>query len=133
VTTILLDSHAPFWFIDGDQRLSPSARDAIGDIGNVVYVSAVTAWEIASKFRLGKWPGAQALASDLAGIMSINGFEPLPLSLEHARHAGVLHTAPGPVRPYARGASRNRGRAAGDCRSGISSLQGADFVVIAGS
>jgi PIN domain nuclease of toxin-antitoxin system len=53
-------------------------------------VSAVTAWEIASKFRLGKWPGAQALANDLADIMSALGFEPLPLSLEHARHAGMM-------------------------------------------
>jgi PIN domain nuclease of toxin-antitoxin system len=87
---ILLDSHALFWFIDGNARLSPAARDAIQDAGNVVYVSAVTAWEIASKFRLGKWPLAQVLASDLARIMSAFSFEPLPLSLEHARHAGAL-------------------------------------------
>jgi PIN domain nuclease of toxin-antitoxin system len=91
MTRILLDSHALFWFIDGDSRLSPAARDVIKDAGNVVYVSAVTAWEIASKFRLGKWPDAEALVNDLAGIMSTHGFEPLPLSLEHARHAGVLH------------------------------------------
>jgi PIN domain nuclease of toxin-antitoxin system len=92
MTTILLDSHALFWFIDGDSRLPPSTRDVIKDAGNVVYVSAVTAWEIASKFRLGKWPGARALANDLVGIMSAHGFEPLPLSLEHARHAGVLRS-----------------------------------------
>jgi PIN domain nuclease of toxin-antitoxin system len=90
MTAILLDSHALFWFIDGDSRLSPAARDVIEDTGNVVYVSAVTAWEIASKFRPGKWPGAQALADDLAGIMSGVGFDPLPLSLEHARYAGAM-------------------------------------------
>src|SRR5215831_21327555 len=92
MTTILLDSHTLFWFIDGNSRLSASARDAIEDVGNVVYVSAVTAWEISSKFRLGNWPGARALANDLAGIMSAHGFEPLPVSLEHACHAGVLRS-----------------------------------------
>jgi len=86
----LLDSHALFWFINGDSRLSNAARGAIEATDCTVCVSAVTAWEIASKFRLGKWPRAQALANDLAGIMSALGFEPLPLSLEHARHAAVM-------------------------------------------
>jgi len=92
MTTILLDSHALFWFIDGDSRLSPAALDIIRATDSVVYVSAVTAWEIASKFRLGKWPGARALANDLADIMSTYGFEPLALSLKHARHAGMLRS-----------------------------------------
>jgi PIN domain nuclease of toxin-antitoxin system len=90
MTRILLDSHALFWFIDGDSRLSAAARQVIEDAGNAVHVSAVTAWEIADKFHLGKWPEAAALANNLTGIMSIFGFEPLPLSLEHARHAGAL-------------------------------------------
>jgi PIN domain nuclease of toxin-antitoxin system len=62
---ILLDSHALFWFIDSDSRLSNAARGAIEATDCTVCVSAVTAWEIASKFRLGKWPRAQALANDL--------------------------------------------------------------------
>ena len=93
MTRLLLDSHALFWFVDGDSRLSLAAREAIQDTANIVYVSAVTAWEIASKFRLGKWPGAQALANDLSGIMSALSFEPLPLNLEHARLAGALHNS----------------------------------------
>jgi PIN domain nuclease of toxin-antitoxin system len=92
MTRLLLDSHALFWFIDGDPRLSPAAREAIQDSANTVCVSAATAWEIADKFRLGKWPGAQALANDLARIMFALSFAPLPLSLEHARHAGALRS-----------------------------------------
>src|SRR5947209_2956511 len=92
MTRILLDSHALFWFIDGDSRLSQAAREAIEAADGVVCVSAVTAWEIARKFRQGRWPAAQALANDLAGIMSAHGFEPLPLSLEHARHAGLIQS-----------------------------------------
>jgi PIN domain nuclease of toxin-antitoxin system len=91
MTRLLLDSHAFFWFIDGDSRLSSAACAAIESTGNVVYVSAVTAWEITSKLRLGKWPAAQALANDLTGVMATLGFEPLPLSIRHARHAGLLH------------------------------------------
>src|SRR5215813_15637739 len=87
---ILLDSHALFWFIDGNSRLSNAARDAIEATDCTVCVSAITAWEIASKFHLGKWPRAQALANDLAGIISAFRFEPLSISLEHARHAGAL-------------------------------------------
>jgi PIN domain nuclease of toxin-antitoxin system len=92
MTRILLDSHALFWFIDGNSRPSQVARNAIAATESVACVGAVTVWEIASKFRLGKWPAAQALANDLAGIISAHGFEPLPLSLEHARHAGVLRS-----------------------------------------
>src|SRR5216684_1441198 len=47
-----------FWFIDGNSRLSVAALEAIKATDGVVCVSAVTAWEIASKFRLGKWPAA---------------------------------------------------------------------------
>ena len=83
---ILLDSHTLFWFIDGNSRLSDAARGAIEAIDCTVCVSAVTAWEIASKFRLGKWPRAQALANDLPGIMSSHGFEPLPLSQPGRTH-----------------------------------------------
>ncbi len=72
---ILLDSHALFWFIDGDSRLSDAARSAIEAIDCGVCVSAATAWEIVNKVRIGKWPGARALANDLAGIISNLGFE----------------------------------------------------------
>ena len=90
---ILLDSHALFWFIHGDKRLSQSAREAVEAIDAAVHVSAVCAWEIAYKFRAGKWPEAEILATDVVRIISAHGFEPLPLSLEHARHAGVLRSS----------------------------------------
>jgi PIN domain nuclease of toxin-antitoxin system len=89
---ILLDSHALFWFIHGDARLSQSARQAIAAIDVAVYVSAISAWEIAYKFGAGKWPEAAILARDFITIIAANGFEPLPLTIEHARHAGLLES-----------------------------------------
>jgi hypothetical protein len=40
------DSHALFWFLDGDARLSDAAPRAIEESEAIVYVSAVTAFEI---------------------------------------------------------------------------------------
>src|SRR5215471_4960747 len=90
MTRILLDSHVLFWFLDGDARLSHAARQAIEASDTIVYVSAVTAFEIANKFHMGKWPAAAAMARDLVEIISRFDFEPLALTLEHARHAGLL-------------------------------------------
>jgi PIN domain nuclease of toxin-antitoxin system len=90
MTRILLDSHVLFWFLDGDARLSQAARQAIEASDTTVYVSAVTAFEIASKFHTGKWPAAAAMAHHLLEIVSRFDFEPLALTLGHARHAGLL-------------------------------------------
>ena len=54
----LLDTHTLLWWLDGDERLSPLAQQFIGDERNGIWVSAVSAWEIAIKVRLGKLPGA---------------------------------------------------------------------------
>src|SRR5277367_508775 len=90
MTRILLDSHALFWFLDGNARLSEPARKAIEEPDTVVHVSAATAFEIANKFRAGKWPAVEALVHNLLEIVSRFDFEPLPLTLEHARHAALL-------------------------------------------
>jgi PIN domain nuclease of toxin-antitoxin system len=90
MTRILLDSHVLFWFLDGDARLSHAARQAIEASDTIAYVSAVTAFEVATKFHLGKWPAAAAMAHDLLEIVARFDFEPLALTLEYARHAGLL-------------------------------------------
>jgi PIN domain nuclease of toxin-antitoxin system len=90
MTRILLDSHALFWFLDGNPRLSVVARQAIEDPDAVVHVSAVTAFEIVNKVRLGKWSRAAALAQHFSQIVTELDFDPLPLTLEHAQHAGRM-------------------------------------------
>jgi PIN domain nuclease of toxin-antitoxin system len=51
---VLLDTHTLLWWFTNDDRLSTTARDTIGDDANDVLVSAASAWEIATKQRLGK-------------------------------------------------------------------------------
>src|SRR5947199_6501154 len=72
------------------RNLSTRPRDSISAAENQVLVSAVTAWELATKARFGKWPEAADLAADIATALQAEAFEPLPISLEHARMAGFL-------------------------------------------
>ena len=92
---LLLDTHAFFWWLSGSRRLSLPARQAIGDEDNEVLISAASAWEIATKHRIGKLPDAEALALDIPGAIAGQNFEELPITVEHAARAGSL---PGPHR-----------------------------------
>ena len=87
---LLLDTHALLWWLDGDRRLSRKARGAIADEHATVLVSAASAWEIATKFRLGKLPGASDVADDVAGCVAGQGFESLDITIRHAQRAGRL-------------------------------------------
>jgi len=95
VASLLLDTHALLWWLDGDERLSPVARAAIADGASQILVSAASAWEITTKHRLGKLPGATDVARDVSGCVAAQGFEELPISLRDAERAGRL---PGPHR-----------------------------------
>lgn len=75
---LLLDTHAFLWWIAGDPALSMPARSAIEDAGNHVFVSAASAWEIATKIRIGKLPGATAIAAGIMGVVTAQGFGRLP-------------------------------------------------------
>ena len=87
---IILDSHAYFWWTIDDARLSPAARVAIEDARSDVFVSAVVAWELATKVRAGRWQGAEALVERFFEVLRRYEFMPLPISLEHAHLAGSL-------------------------------------------
>jgi PIN domain nuclease of toxin-antitoxin system len=92
---LLLDTHALVWWWTDDARLPASARAAIADPGNMVHVSAVSAWEIATKHRVGKWPEVDRLIAEYAMLLRRSRFSALSISTEHAHRAGGL---PGPHR-----------------------------------
>jgi PIN domain nuclease of toxin-antitoxin system len=87
---LLLDTHAFLWWLDGSRRLPKRARALISDDANVIFVSAASAWEISTKARLGKLPGAIDVAADLAGIVTAQAFTPLDITILHAQRAGRL-------------------------------------------
>ena len=92
---LLLDTHALLWWLDGDSRMPPKVRALIADLENGVHVSAASVWEITTKARLGKLPGAAAVAADVPAALSSQGFSALSISAAHAQRAGSL---PGPHR-----------------------------------
>ena len=87
---LLLDTHALLWWLDGDRRLSLKARRAIASDSNSILVSAVSAWEITTKARLGKLPGATDVAADVAACVAGQGFLSLDITMLHAQRAGSL-------------------------------------------
>ena len=92
---ILLDTHAFLWWMAGNPRLAQAARRAVEADENDIVVSAASAWEIATKHRLGRLPEPDALASDIRAGIASQGFEDLPVSVADAERAGRLA---GPVR-----------------------------------
>src|SRR5438876_7968306 len=89
---LLLDTHALLWWATLDRSLSAKAKRAIANKDSNVFVSAASAWEIATKVRTGKldWP---ATAGTVNAYVLGQGFRALPISLEHAEHAGQLQIA----------------------------------------
>ncbi len=91
----LLDTHALLWWLADSERLSVPARRTIADESNAILVSAASAWEIATKFRIGRLAASEAVALDIAGAIASQGFEELAISVADAERAGRL---PGPHR-----------------------------------
>ena len=77
---LLLDTHTLIWVFDSNPTLSKAASKAIADGQNEVFVSAVTAWEIAIKRGLKKL----ALKGDYQRGLELYRFTPLSVSTEHA-------------------------------------------------
>ena len=91
---LLLDTHALIWWLAADRALGPAARDAISDPANDIFVSAASAWEIATKHRIGKLPEAGLLAGDVGGFVSAQGFIELPVTMQLAGSLPGIHKDP---------------------------------------
>lgn len=90
---LLLDTHALIWWLEGSEALSRPAREAITDEANSIFVSAASAMEVATKFRIGKLPRAGLLAQNFEAIVAGQGFVELPICVHHARLAGEMNIA----------------------------------------
>ncbi len=88
---LLLDTHALIWWLAGDDALSRRAREAIANEDNPVAVSAASAMEVATKFRIGKLPNAALLAQNFEAIVAGQGFDSLAISVHHAKLAGEMN------------------------------------------
>jgi PIN domain nuclease of toxin-antitoxin system len=86
----LLDTHTLLWVFNGSPSLSLRAKRTIENGSNEILISTASAWEIATKVRLGKLPTGEILVNDLDYYLRQLGFDVLPISLQHAVRAGGL-------------------------------------------
>jgi PIN domain nuclease of toxin-antitoxin system len=88
---LLLDTHAFLWWVTDDDRLSTAGRASIGASENEVFLSAVSAWEIITKVRIGRLPIAEPVDGFIARHLDENAFQPLSITM---RHTFALQTLP---------------------------------------
>jgi PIN domain nuclease of toxin-antitoxin system len=81
---LLLDTCTFLWIVADDPALSDKARQAFTDAANDVFFSAVSAWEIAIKHRLGKLPLPQPPEEFVPEYRSRHQISPLALEEEAA-------------------------------------------------
>lgn len=87
---VLIDTHALLWADIEPRRLSTKARTLLEAFSTDVFVSAASAWEIATKVRIGKLPQAAAFSAEMPRRLEMLGFRPLAVTMEHALRAGQL-------------------------------------------
>jgi PIN domain nuclease of toxin-antitoxin system len=90
---LLLDTHTLLWWSTNAKELSRKVRRLIQDDDTKVYVSAASAWEIATKVRLGKlqWSSTESIESYCVS----QRFERLPVLFPHGERAGSWPQAHG--------------------------------------
>ena len=87
---LLLDTHAIIWWFCEPSKLSAAAYAAIENGENTIYASAISAMEIATKFRIGKLDIAQSLADNFLLEIEKDGFIALPLTVAQGQLGGNL-------------------------------------------
>ncbi len=87
---LLLDTHALIWWLFDNPKLSRAARARLAAGEDPVYVSAASAWEIATKVRIGKMPEGRALAENFGLYLQLQSLQALPITVDHARLAGAI-------------------------------------------
>lgn len=86
----LIDTHIFLWWLFNDPKLDTTCRDIIRNPAHRIFVSSVSAWEIATKYRIGKLPEAKQLVEQYSQILHQAKFIELAITSAHALRAGSL-------------------------------------------
>lgn len=77
---LLLDTHVVLWWLNDDPSLSEKSRTAIADGRNLVFISAVSVWEIRIKEALKKLK----IPANFKSVLADQPFDSLDITIEHA-------------------------------------------------
>ena len=97
VRRLLLDTHTLLWWWADDPSLPAPVRNAISDPESTVFVSAASAWEVATKIRLGRLAAHERVVPRFHELVAADAFGHLPITYRHALQAGsyrVDHSDP---------------------------------------
>ncbi len=83
---LLLDTQVLLWWLADDPRLGDAAREALASAEHLVYVSAVSLWEMVIKQMAGKL----VLPTEFRLALASSGFHDLPVTAAHAFALGEL-------------------------------------------
>ena len=90
----LLDTHAFLWAVHEEgSKISERIKSILNAPDAPVYVSAVSAYEIMNKYRIGKLPEYAHVAENYNSILRIFGADELLISTNHAHYAGSFEWA----------------------------------------
>lgn len=90
---VLLDTCTLIWATLSPSALSRVAQSVIAEESNTILVSAASAWEIATKVRVGKLSGAERLERDFIGVAEAAGYTLVAIDAATALRAGRLVAA----------------------------------------
>lgn len=89
----LIDTHVMLWWIFDDPKLDSTCRNIIRNPAHGIFVSSASAWEIATKYRIGKLPEAKPIVDQYSQILHQAKFVELAITSVHALRAGSLPIA----------------------------------------
>jgi PIN domain nuclease of toxin-antitoxin system len=87
----IIDTHILLWWLFDDPKLDTlDCRNIIREPNHKILVSSASAWEISTKYRLGKLPEAKPLLEAYQQILHPAKFVELSITTTHALRAGSL-------------------------------------------
>jgi PIN domain nuclease of toxin-antitoxin system len=89
----LIDTHVFIWALSAPENLSEVARGIVEDPESATFVSAISAYEIVLKHRLGKLGEAAGWINGMSRLIVESGFDPLPVTFEQAQAAASFTDA----------------------------------------
>ena len=87
---LILDTHVLLWMLLADKRLGERQKQLLESRSNRIHVSSVSAFEIATKVRIGKLPEAREIARDFSRIYQDFDYRELAVTQAHGLRGGQL-------------------------------------------
>lgn len=88
--TLLLDTNVFVWWLRGEARLRPRVREILERHEGDIFVSAISAYEMSQKHRLGKWPEVAPFMEGFERLAAVANLSILNVTPIHAIRAGMI-------------------------------------------